>query len=420
MYKHFFHFFLITVLVYGIRAQESAHYGAPKYVPEDGMKLLILGQDLGAVGGLNSHADGYVDNLSQVPGGITTYTSIPSLSGLLNYANWGSGDVNAQAYLDDSDFDNSCIAIGLYINGELQNIRDGFWNNKIRTLANWVKDANRPVFLRIGYEFDGPWNGLDPQDYIVAWQHIVHIFDRDEVRNVAYVWQSAGINTSNIERWYPGDAYVNWVGYSHFDGQNIGQSILRFAEEHDKPIMIAEATPRGRDLENAVGQSVWDQWFDPLFTSIDNNPRIKALAYINADWDSQPMWSGQGWGDTRIQVNSFVQEQWLNEINNDNWLISSEDLFEQLQFEYWQDFVLSTEKELKYSIYVNNQRINLLFPSIPSLGFVSIYDLNGKQLFAKEITDTEIAFETSGVQQQLLVARIQMDEQVVTKKIYVK
>ena len=44
-------------------AQQSGHYGAPKYVPEGGMKLLIMGQDLGAVGGLVDYSDGYVDHL---------------------------------------------------------------------------------------------------------------------------------------------------------------------------------------------------------------------------------------------------------------------------------------------------------------------------------------------------------------------
>lgn len=414
---------LILLLFFGAvagvsHAQESAHFGAAKYVPKDGKKLLILGQDLGAVGGLDTHRDGYVDNLDQVPAGVTTYTSIPSLSGLQGYTNWGAGDINAQAYLEDADFDYSVIAIGLYVNGELRNIRDGFWNHKLRTLAGWIKDSSRPVFLRIGYEFDGPWNGLDPEEYVEAWQHIVHVFDSEQVRNVAYVWQSAGINTSNIERWYPGDAYVNWVGYSHFDGQNIGQSIRQFADEHDKPIMIAEATPRGRDLENAVGQSVWDQWFDPLFTSINSNEKIKALAYINADWDAQPMWSGQGWGDSRIQVNSYVEEQWRDEIENNNWLLSDEHLFEALRFDFWEDYVLATIDEEHLRIAIDDRKIRITFPVNPVS--VTIYNLNGKKLFAQEVINNEVIVETKGLQESLLVTHIQIGSQLMIRKIYVR
>ena len=46
-------------------SQLSGHYSASKYVPEDGMKLLIMGQDLGAVGRLTDYSDGYVDHLGR-------------------------------------------------------------------------------------------------------------------------------------------------------------------------------------------------------------------------------------------------------------------------------------------------------------------------------------------------------------------
>lgn len=317
-------------------SQRSAHYGAPKYVPKDGSKLLIIGQDLGAVGGLNSHANGYVDNLNQIPAGITTYTGISNLGGLKSQTNWGAGDVNGQAYLNDDTFDNSVIAIGLYISGSLGNINSGFLNNRITELGEWIKETERPVFLRIGYEFDGPWNGHDPTEFKQAWIHIVEIFDELDVRNVAYVWQSAGINTANIDRWYPGDEYVNWLAYSHFDGSNPGQSIRNFAIQHDKPIMIAEATPR-QDLKTVNGQSVWLDWFQPLFDVFDDNDNILALAYINANWDAQSMWIGQGWGDSRIEVNDIVENSWLNEIEGNNWLLADEGNFDLMDYQLWQD-----------------------------------------------------------------------------------
>ncbi|HAA14117.1 MAG TPA: 1,4-beta-xylanase, partial [Cytophagales bacterium] len=51
-------------------AQNSAHFGAPKFVPENG-RLLVIGQDLGAVGGLDAYTNGYVDTNGQIPAGVT-------------------------------------------------------------------------------------------------------------------------------------------------------------------------------------------------------------------------------------------------------------------------------------------------------------------------------------------------------------
>ncbi|MEL6534029.1 MAG: glycosyl hydrolase [Bacteroidota bacterium] len=301
--------------------------------------MLIIGQDLGAVGGLDAYPDGYVDNNNQIPAGVTTYTDIPNLGGLASRVNYGAGDINAQAYLDDETFNNSAIIIGLYMVGNTAGIIGGFRNNVIRELGQWIKAADRPVFLRIGYEFDGPWNNYAPADYIAAYQQIVHIMDEEEVTNVAYVWQSAGINTANISRWYPGDEYVNWVAYSFFDGGNPGQSIRDFAAQHNKPIMIAEATPR-MDLKTVNADAAIRGWFAPLFTQIDGNERIKALAYINVNWDSQTMWQGQGWGDSRVEVNEGVQEYWLNRTQQAEWLKASPTLFEELQYTLWRDSLI--------------------------------------------------------------------------------
>ena len=329
-------------------AQLSSFGGAPKYAPADGKKLLIMGQDLESVGGLEGYDDGYMDHIAGIPAGFTTYTGFPDLGGLKTKGNWGAGDVHADAYINDNTFDNSAIVIGLYLVDQLKNIIGGQSDNIIEELGNWIKNQPRPVFLRIGYEFEGSWNHYNAADYKAAWKYIVHYFDDLDVRNVSYVWQSAGINASNIANWYPGDEYVNWVGYSHFDGPNPGQSMRNFAEAHDKPIMIAEATPKV-DLKSGSGITHWNNWYDPLFKTIRSNQRIKALAYINCNWDAQDMWRGQGWGDSRVQINSDVKTNWENEIANEQWLLAGEDLFDLLKFNQWLDstYVSSAEEPIK-------------------------------------------------------------------------
>ncbi len=420
----FYVVYLLTCLA--VFGQSSAHNGAAKYVPAEGKKLLILGQDLGAVGGLDNYTEGYVDALNQIPAGVTSYVGLPSLDGLSNTANWGAGDVNARQYLEDETFDHSFIVFGLFINGQLGQIINGNRDFQLRILANWIKEADRPVFLRIGYEFDGPWNGLDPEDYKAAWIHIVKLFDENEVRNVAYVWQSAGINTRNIDRWYPGDQYVNWMAYSHFDGPNPGLSIRNFAEARDKPIMIAESAPR-RDLKTGDGQEHWDTWFAPLFETIATNDRIKALAYINVNWDVQSLWTGQGWGDSRVQVNDYVLEQWQNEVNQEKWVKASENLYEDLDYSFWQSqIILSTDQTIRHvdkqKILIQHDKGTWVFSTDPgpNNSELSLFNLSGQLLIRKISEGHSIMVEDHHIPNRPFLVRLTNDHGSVQQLFYIK
>ena len=44
--------------------------------------------------------------------------------------------------------------------------------------------------------------------------------------------------------------------------------LMAFAEEHDKPLMIAEAAPKV-DLKVGDGAAHWAGWFAPLFDQLD-------------------------------------------------------------------------------------------------------------------------------------------------------
>ncbi|MCX6183323.1 MAG: T9SS type A sorting domain-containing protein [Bacteroidetes bacterium] len=351
-----------------------------KFEPPNGTALLILGQDLGSVGGFTSHNNGYMENVGgPTPAGITTYTDFPYLQGLTTTANYGAGDICAQCITDNSNFSNSVLAIGLYLVNELSAINSGQRDGLIKQLGDWIKSRNQPVFLRIGYEYDGQWNNYNPADYKLAYKRIVDKFRANEVTNCAYVWQSSGYtnDTTTLLKWYPGDNYVDWMAYSHFKYTNMGVPEMALARKHHKPLMIAEATPQG-DIINS-GYS-WNGWFAPLFQHIQNNKDvIKALAYINANWNGQSMWAGQNWGDTRIENSNTIKTKWLAEINTSFWLKASPTLFTTLNCS-------STEIE-------NLQQKNAFIPyPNPSDGELNIY-LNDPSS-VKEINITNLDGET--------------------------
>jgi hypothetical protein len=105
---------------------------------------------------------------------------------------------------------------------------------------------------------------------------------------------------------------VDWLGYSYFN-HNAGKNALTFAREVNKPVFVAEATPKGTFLDREEGEKAWNKWYRPFFKSIEKNKDvIHAISYINADWDAQPMWDN--WGNTRLEANDFVKEKWLQEM----------------------------------------------------------------------------------------------------------
>jgi len=273
---------------------------------------LFVGQDLAAVGGLPGYAEGYVDTFG-MPDGVTTYTGLPMLAGLLAPADWGAGDVCAQAYVEDEAFAGVDMAIGLYMAGYTGQIGAGLYKNAIERLGRFILRSGRVVYLRIGYEFDGEWNGYEPAQYIRAFRAIVDTLREMGVENVQTVWQSSGSGgADHLLQWYPGDDYVDWMGYSCFNGPAAltGRGILMLARERGKPVFVCEAAPR-RDNKLADAETLWAGWYAPFLRHIEaNSDIIGAVGYINCDWESQRMWRGQGWGDSRLQINERLADMW--------------------------------------------------------------------------------------------------------------
>ena len=329
-----------------------------KYEPSDGDCLFFIGQDMRAIGGLDNYSDGYCDHF-EVPVGVTLYTGFAKGAtsygymqkgndGIKTIANWGAEDSCAQCYVDDDDFKHSMIAIGLSLVGNEKKVAKGKHDRLIKELGNWIKDIERPVFLRIGYEFDGwDWNHYNKEDYLASWERIHSIFEKMEVNNVAFVWQSKGTGSGQriLEEWYPGDDIVDWCGYSYF--VNTDKEMLTFARKHNKPVFIAEATPVLTDgtlfsdtfLSNPEqAKQAWEQWFVPFINTLnDNKDVIKAFSYINVNWPAQPMWKDNTLFkhvDSRIQESEFVTEKWLEEISKPRYLKPSPALWSDLEKEH--------------------------------------------------------------------------------------
>ena len=324
LFKKFIKHFFLTVLFLSIIPMSFAQSPLQKFEPPDGKTLMIIGQD-------NATIERYISESGcTLPAGFMLYTSIQEMDGLdAESKDYGSGVMFSGDLV--RKYPNTALQIGLYMVDALKNISQGKYDANIQKLADWCIKTPAPIFLRIGYEFDGQHNHYDPQEYKIAYRYIVDKLRKAGVNNVAFVWHShSHYLNSPIQNWYPGDNYVDWVGISFFAQHPAAMKpTVDFAREKNKPLMIAESTPQGRHTSS--GESVWRVWYKRYFLFIEAN-NVKAASYINSDWDDQPMWKGQDWGDARIQSSDFIKAQWCNETGKDRYLHSSSTLFETIGY----------------------------------------------------------------------------------------
>lgn len=300
------------------------------FIPQAGKTLLIIGQDL-------TNFNSYCLSLGKKPGGFSLYTSVEEAKGLSTVADYGAGINLGSSLL--SSHSNMAVNLGVWVGpSTLPKVVQGLYDSNIDSIALWVRDSHRPVYLRFGYEFDGAHNAYPPSDFKAAWIHFVSRFRALSVTNVDFVWHSVAAGTYlsfPFTDWYPGDGYVDWVAVSIFDQILGGTTTIDdrrlFAQSHGKPFMIAEATPRGSDTATG-GTGLWNGWYQTVLNYITTHD-VKIFAYINADWDMQSMWSGQGWGNSRVQDSPTIRTLWTNEMNKSRWLQSTTTLYQDLGFE---------------------------------------------------------------------------------------
>ena len=202
-------------------------------------------------------------------------------------------------------------------------VANGDYDSQINALCDEISGLGHPVFVRIGYEFNGlAWNGYEPSAYIAVFKRITNAF-RTHNLEVATVWcaEAATLNNTNYtyDEFYPGDSYVDWWGIDTFSTSELTASdtlnFLWAAHAHGKPVMVGESTPRYVGVTD--GLTDWNTWFEPYFHLIQDNPGIKAFCYINWNWnDYVHMWS-PSWGDARIQANEQVRQNYLYKISSD-------------------------------------------------------------------------------------------------------
>ena len=287
--------------------------------------------------------------------------------GLLEPTNWGSGDQCVACLLEREAFSESLINIGLYLAGPqdadgsmcrgeercaIARLARGEFDEQLKVFADWLLSlGERPVLLRVGYEFDGAWNNYDPGQFKAAWRHIHDFLRNAGVSNVAYVYYTYGFaNRDTLDQFWPGDDYVDWVGYSYFqmDPKVVGRGELAFARAKGLKVFLGEVAPHTGDckqqIDLAKDTTLGRQWIDNFFSHVeDNRDVVRAIAYINEPWNDTeraPMWQDQtdhncgGYfsrSNSRLNDNPKLEEYWARRVSRPLYLNLEPGLWGKLQ-----------------------------------------------------------------------------------------
>lgn len=137
-------------------------------------------------------------------------------------------------------------------------IASGRFDGYLSAYAEAVRAYHDPVILSFGHEMNGTWYSwgyrhTSPHTFVAAWRHVVKLFRDLGAMNVTWLWTVNIIDDTQVGTipspvaWWPGSAYVNWVG---IDGYYLkpswafaplfGPTINAVHALTDDPILIAE------------------------------------------------------------------------------------------------------------------------------------------------------------------------------------
>ncbi|WP_281888247.1 stalk domain-containing protein [Paenibacillus sp. YYML68] len=194
------------------------------------------------------------------------------------------------------------VGAALQVGWEPMEGLDAVSESTVRAWAKEAKAAGIPIFLRYASEMNGnwiPWHG-DPAKYISNWR-MVHDIMEQEAPNVAMVWSPSDVPTYAMDAYYPGDAYVDWVGvslysepYENGDPKQGNMQATSPVERLDylyrnysdrKPIMISEtAVSHYANIPQESFTEYGAMNLERLYGIMPYKyPRLKSITYFNVN-----------------------------------------------------------------------------------------------------------------------------------------
>lgn len=201
--------------------------------------------------------------------GLVNYSHMTDESAVsFYYSLTDSYNLEYWSYLYGPALRDGTRAFLLYLNfeeegAECPRIVSGGYDAKLIETFGYLNTLSCPVFVRIGGEMNVWGNQAKPADFIAAYQHVVNIA-RSQAPRAAMVFSPnySSANKVDMDVYYPGDQYVDWVGASlyydrwHHSGDTkrdefygVGaygdallniQQVVNLSRLHHKPVIVTE------------------------------------------------------------------------------------------------------------------------------------------------------------------------------------
>ncbi len=167
----------------------------------------------------------------------------------------------------------------------------GQFDSQIRAMAQGVKGLNAKVLIRFNWEMDQSPGSAQyigtPAEFIAAWRYVHDFFEREGATNAVWVWapRAASFNKGEGQKFYPGDAYVDWIGASAVpinswrDPVTIYGDWYNWASQRGKPMLLWVG------LRENPSSSQWKAGFLNELNSLITGPwsQVKATVYYHSN-----------------------------------------------------------------------------------------------------------------------------------------
>lgn len=185
------------------------------------------------------------------------------------------------------------------------------FNAYLDMIADYAKQVNGPILFRPFHEGEGSWfwwgaSACDAVTYQKLFRYTVeYLRDKKQIHNLIYVYSADGDNTMGsaaaYERRYPGDDYVDVIGFDMYYKDPGADSdpwfskfavevaaAQKFAGQHGKAFAVTETgimrtVPAQGDVATALSRSgnPEKQWFEKVLNVLSDSEASYCLTWTN-------------------------------------------------------------------------------------------------------------------------------------------
>jgi hypothetical protein len=171
-----------------------------------------------------------------------------------------------------------------------EKIANGEYDSLIRNTADALKQLDGRVLLRFAWEMDQPAGSRQyigsPSEFVAAWRRVYNIFQDRGARRVEFLWapRAASFSKGVGQDFYPGGAYVDWIGGSAVPLDNwhsfgsIFDGFYAWGSTQSRPLFVWVG------IREKPDSATWKaSWISGMSSRIRRHmPRVKAFVYYHA------------------------------------------------------------------------------------------------------------------------------------------